>query len=86
MNTALQFGAEGSVAITGTLAVTPPAGYKFYIVDFTEDSVVAAQTATTGATVADLTTIPTIPAKTVMTSLTSITLTSGAGIGYIEKI
>lgn len=78
-------GASGSVAITGTGAVTPPTGFYFYCVDFMSDSVVSAQGNLTGATNATLSTLGTIPAKPVYGKWTSITLTSGSAIGYITR-
>jgi hypothetical protein len=78
-------GARGSVAITGTSAVTAPTDTYFYCIDFMSDSVVAAQGNVTGATNATLSTLGTIPAKPVYGKFTSITLTSGTAIGYISR-
>lgn len=76
-------GASGSVAITGTGAVTPSAGMHFYCIQFIEDSVVASDIDLAGATNANLS-LFTFPAgAAVYGKWTSITLTSGKAIGYM---
>jgi len=79
-------GAIGSKAITGTSAVTPPAGYYFFAIDFMANAVVTSQIDVTDAINADLSTLATIPAKPVYGKWTSITLTSGEAIGYLARL
>lgn len=79
-------GSNGSVDITGTGAVTPPAGFYFYCIDFLADATVTAQVDLTDAVNADLTAFTTIPAKPVFVKLTSITLGGGEAIGYLAKL
>lgn len=79
-------GSNGSKEITGTSAVTPPAGFYFYCIDFLADATVTAQIDVTDAVNADLTALATIPAKPVFVKLTSITLGGGEAIGYLAKL
>lgn len=82
----ISMGGNGSKAITGTAAVTPPSGYYFYCIDFTEDSKVSEQVDLSGSSNAVLSTLPIIPAKPIYVDLTSITLSSGSAIGYFAKL
>jgi hypothetical protein len=80
-------GAAGSVAITGTGAVTPPSGYYIFAIQPITDTVVASQVNVSGATNATLSALSTIATGlTVYGKWSSITLTSGSAIGYISRL
>ena len=78
-------GAEGSKAITGTSAVTPPTGFYFFKISFTSDTVVSAYT-DSNTNNADLTSITGFPkGLSIYGKISSITLTSGDAIGYLAR-
>lgn len=78
-------GEFGSKAITGTSAVTPPAGYYFFCIVPSSDIVVSAY-ANSQDEGADLTAIASHPTGVpIYGKFTSITLTSGDGIGYLAR-
>lgn len=80
-------GAAGSKEITGTSAVTPPAGYYFFAIQPIEDIDVAAAVSLTDAVNANITAFALIPSGvTVYGKWSSITLTSGSAIGYLARL
>lgn len=80
-------GAVGSKEITGTSAVTPPAGYYFFAIQFIDDSNVSARVDLTDSINANITTFTTLAGgTTVYGKWTSITLTSGSAIGYLARL
>lgn len=76
-------GASGSVAITGTNAVTPSSGMYFYAIQFVEDTVIASDIDLSGATNASFTGFTFPAGMVVYGKWTSVTLTSGRAIGYM---
>lgn len=79
-------GAVGSKSITGTNAVTPPTGYYFFCLQFTEDSAVTTQTNVTGSTNATLSDFAFTGGTPVYGKWLSVTLASGKAIGYLARL
>jgi hypothetical protein len=79
---AAQVAKYGTKAIVGTSAVTADEGFYFWMIQITDDAVVADQTAVPNQTTADLSGLTLLPAGSYATAITSITLTSGEGIAY----
>ena len=82
-----ELGQEGSIAITGTSAVTANANSYFFAINWTTSAVVTHQSNFTGANNPGLALITAgfTAGSWVYGQFTSITLSEGAGIGYLAE-